>query len=1116
MVNKIDKTFLRVCGVCLLLLVVSIIGNAQTVSGTLRGVVTDSNGAVVPGATVIVRNKDTGVERTVTSNSDGLYNAAFLPIGQYMVEATRSDFNKVKQDNVVVSLNETTVVNVRLDPTVRGEVTITDEATPINTTDGQISGSLTSQQISERPVLNQGSFLSLAEVFSGYQENPVSGQNNPTASSGSSINFNGTGTRGATFQTNGVNNDDSSENQNRQGASLATIKEFQVITNNYTAEFGRGYGAVVLVQTKQGTNKYKGEVYWYNQNSALNSKSFFTTVKPVNRRNQFGGVLGFPVFKNKLFGFVSVDHTEDTGASNITRDIFLPAEKDSANWFLRTPGNNTPANRAFIQSVLNRFGNLVPNDSRSPRTWSGVQGRSFPDRDYSGRFDWNPNQTDSILGRWQYTRQKRDADDLILGERADQNHKQQNYGLTWTHIFNPALVGEFRYGLGLRTTLVNITAGNDTPVIRFFNPAAVSGSIIGNATAFPIQRYQTDNQFVYNLSAIKGGNHFLKMGIDFRAQKLDDIADAGSRGFWEFGVGNGTCNAVAYASGFEMLLNGCVSRFNRAYGPFFLENRLGEYNIYFEDNWKVRPNLTLNIGARYEYVKAPTEANSRVNYGFADDKNNIEPRVGFAYSPSFSNSWLTALFGKPTESSIRGGYGMYHGRIFQSVFSQGTGATVRFNPPNAFNYQRSGTPVVDFNPTNLPDPTNGFVFVPGEPPTRYSVAIPDKDLEVPYTQQWNVSYERQLPWASSVRFSYTGNRGIGLLRFVQNNLPEHSTANGVLAQNHPNNAPSALYVLTTFTANDPRRVDVRGQTLRVAADAVCAGTGLVGIAVNTTCPVAVPIGNMEYSLRLPRTNERRADPKYGTNLHIGNGSWSYYNALQIEYKKRLSNGISFQAAYTWSKATDTTSEATNVGAAPDSNFNGPNTRNSHGYSLFHSPQRFTLFGTYKLPWFDKRKDIVGQILGGWQASMVLKLVNGTPFTITGAAGDLNFDSVAETRPVIIDPSILGITVNNPNTSRQLLLASNFRQPVVADFGCCILGRNTFFGDGLNNVDFAFSKSFAMPFEGHRLGVRADMFNAFNKIRYGFPNRTFTSAAFGTINTAVNAARVMQVSLRYSF
>jgi hypothetical protein len=1069
---------------------------AQTVSGTLRGTITDSNGAVIPNATVTVRNKETGLVRTVTSSDEGLYNITFLPIGGYEVTATRTDFNKVTRSEVTVNLNENTVVNITLSPTVSGEVTVADETPPINTTNAQIAGTLSTSQIEERPVANQGSFLTLAETFTGFQENPISGQNNPTASSGSSINFNGTGTRGATFQINGVNNDDSSENQNRQGASLATIKAFQVITNNYTAEFGRGYGAVVLVQTKQGTNAFKGEAYWYNQNSALNSKSFFTTVKPVNRRNQFGAVLGFPIVKNKLFGFVSFDHTEDTGAGNITRDIFTPAEKNPANWFNRTPANNTPANRAFIQSVLNRFGDLVPNDSRSPRTWSGVQGRTFPDRDYSARFDWNPNQTDSILGRWQYTRQRRDAEDIILGERADQNHKQQNYGLTWTHIFSPEVVGEFRYGMGLRTTLVNITAGNDTPVIRFFNPAAVAGTTIGNATAFPIQRYQTDNQFVYNVSATFGGSHFLKSGVDIRLQKLDDLADAGSRGFYQFGVTTSTCNAFAYASGFEMFLNGCVSQFSKAYGPFFLENRLGEYNVYIEDNWKIRPNLTLNLGARYEYVNAPRERQGRIEYGFSDDNNNIEPRIGFAYSPSFSSGWLTALFGKPDESSIRGGYGIYHGRIFQSVFSQGTGATVRFNPPNAFNYSQTGVATSLFNPVNLQDPTNGFVFVPGEPTIRYSVAIPDKDLEVPYTQQWNLSYERQLPWASAIRVSYTGNRGIGLLRFVQDNLPAHDPVNGVRVPDHPNN-PAAL----------------RGQIIRLAADAQCAGT--TAATVSTLCPVPVTLGAFEYSRITPRTNERRPNGKFGTNLLIGNGSWSYYNALQVEYTKRLSSGLSFQAAYTWSKAIDTTSEATALNVA-DSNFNGPSSRISRGYSLFHSPQRFTLFGTYRLPWFAARKDIVGQVLGGWQTSVVLKLVRGTPFTITGAAGDLNFDSVAESRPVILNPSILGSSISNPATSRQMLVSSDFRQPTLADFGCCIIGRNTFFGDGVNNVDLALSKSFAMPFEGHRLSVRADMFNAFNRIRYGLPNRTFNAAAFGTINTAVNAARVVQVSLRYSF
>ncbi|MGH9902593.1 MAG: carboxypeptidase regulatory-like domain-containing protein, partial [Pyrinomonadaceae bacterium] len=500
----------------------------------LQGTVTDSNGAVVSGATVAIRNVETGQERNVTTNDDGVFNAPFLPLGRYSVTVTQAGFTTVLRENVEVTLNQTIVTNFTLNPsTVTEQITVTTDEAPINTTNAEIKGSLSAQEILDKPTANQGNFLTLAETFTGFQENPTSGQNNPTLSSGSSINFNGTGTRGATFQINGVNNDDSSENQNRQGASLSTIKEFQVITNNFTAEFGRGYGAVVLVQTKSGTNDLRGDVYLYHNDSALNAKRYFSHgKKPVNRRNQFGFTTGFPLLKNHLFGFVSLDHTESTGALTYTRDVFTAFERNPNNWFRQTPANDTPANRAFIQSVIDRFpADLTPNDSRSFRTFSGEAITDFPDRDYSGRLDWNPREADNVFARWQYTRQRRNTIDNVIGEQASQNNKQQNIGVTWTHLFSPSVVGEFRYGLGLRTTLVNIAAGNDTPIIRFAG-SPVSGSIIGNAGAFPIQRYQTDNQFVYNLSTLLGSKHYLKAGTDIRRQQLDDLADNFSRGFY--------------------------------------------------------------------------------------------------------------------------------------------------------------------------------------------------------------------------------------------------------------------------------------------------------------------------------------------------------------------------------------------------------------------------------------------------------------------------------------------------------------------------------------------------------------------------------------------------------
>jgi hypothetical protein len=1101
------------------------VASAQTVTGTLQGTVSDSRGAVVPGADVVVRNMETGQERSLRTNSDGVFTATFLPLGRYSVTASGQGFRSVSQENIEINLNQTRVINISLSPGGIAEaVLVTSELAPINTSNAEIQGSLNTREILEKPTFNQSSFLTLAETFTGYQENPTSGQNNPTLSSGSSINFNGTGTRGATFQINGVNNDDSSENQNRQGASLSTIKEFQVITNNFTAEFGRGFGAVVLVQTIAGTNNLHGDVYWYHNDSALNAKRFFSHgKKPVNRRNQFGFTSGFPVLKNKLFGFVSLDRVENTGANDFARDVFTLAERNPANWFLQTPANNTPANRAFVQSVIDRFKNAVPNDPASgPRVFRGQQGFDFPARDYSGRFDWNPYQSDSVTGRWQYTRQRFNAEDVIIGERADQNNKQQNLGLTWTHLFSTKTVGEFRYGLGLRTTLVNIAAGNDTPILRFTNATPIAGgTIIGNAGAFPIQRYQTDNQFVYNITTLFG-SHYFKAGTDIRRQRLDDLADNFSRGFYNI---TGTCNNIAYrdlsvpgpsnTAGLISFLNGCVTTFQKGYGPFFLENRISESNFYAEDNWKIRENLTLNLGARYEYVSAPKEAAGRINYGFKADKNNVEPRVGFAWSPRFAQGFFHTLFGKSGDSSLRGGYGLFHGRLFQSVFSQG-GATVRFNPPNAFFYNQTGVATSLFNPNNLADPTNGFVFVPGPQTTRHGEALIDPNLEVPYTQQWNLTLEREMPFTSKIRVSYAGNRGIGLLRYALDNLPVHDP-NGVLVANHPNNSPTVLYSASNRPPGDPRAVDVRGQVLRPAANIVCAGTGLANVDVTTQCPVPVPLGALEYSLRVPRTNERRPNGAFSTNTAVSNSAWSYYNALQVEWTKRLSRSISFQAAYTFSKALDTTSEATAVGAG-DTNQNGNNARASRGYSRFHTPHRFTLYGTYYLPLLTTQNAFVRQSLGGWRISAVMKLSKGTPFTISTTGVDLNLDSVSEARPILLDPSILGRSISNPATSTTNLPRSAFRTLTIADLNTPLLGRNTFFADGVQNVDIGISKTFAMPWEKHRLMVRADLFNAFNHVQFGFPSSDITSANFGAITglaTQYNPRNVL-FSLRYQY
>jgi outer membrane receptor protein involved in Fe transport len=1068
---------------------------AQTVTGTIQGTVTDTTGATLPGVMVTLQNLDTGASREVVTSERGQYIAPFLALGRYQLSAGLTGFGTVVR-RAEVSLNSTAVVDFRLDPTITEETTVVGEPPRINTTNQQVQQSLTAEQILDRPTFlnlnNNNSFLGIAETFAGFQENPTSGQNNPTSSSGSSINFNGTGTRGATFQIDGVNNDDSSENQHRQGISLAAIKEFQVVSNGYSAEFGRGYGAVVLVQTKSGTNQVRGEAAYTRQDSAWNAMQAFATIRPNNNRPNYAGVVGFPLVPDRLFAFVSGDYGRQKGNGGYVRDLFTEAEKALPRL---TRGNDTPANRAFQDSVLARFGTLQPNDPRSIRTYQAVVGFDRPTIDTSQRIDWNVGLRDRLTGRYQYSRQKFDNEDIIIGETTQQLNDQSNVGVTWTRTMGSRTVGEFRFGLGIRDTNVNIKAGNDTPIIRFAG-SPVAGSIIGNAGAFPILRDQKDYQFVYNLSTLLSGGHNLKLGTDVRFSQLDDLADNFSRGFWSF---NANCGGTLYASSWAAFMDGCVASYTKAYGPFSLRNRINEYNFYVEDNWRLGSTLTLNLGLRYEYAGAAREADDLVDYRYGDDTDNIEPRLGVAWTPNWKSGVLGGLAGEPGSFVIRGGYGLFHGRIFQSAFSQG-GASIRTNPPNAISLGFTTLP----NILNLADPTLGFVFAPGPQTARHAVTLPSPALEMPVTHQWNTSLERQMPWRSTLRLTYSGARGTGLLRYVPENLPVTPAQGGIIVANHPNNAPAAGHP------------DLRGVRIdSVAADWRCAGTGFIpGQAVNAACPNPVPIANNEISLRVPRVNERRPDPQHTTNLIVSNDSDTWYHGLQSEWTKSLERGLWFSGTYTWSKAIDNTSEATFVGAG-DSNNLGPDKNFARGHSRFHTPHRFTFIGSWHLPFFSGQRDVVSQVLGGWQLSAVVKLAHGTPFTVIDSAlGDINWDGFSENRPVILDPSILGRTIGNPATSVDDLPRSAFVRATPEDYDK-LVGRNTFYADGVRNVDAALIKNLLLP-ANDRLMLRLEVFNLLNRRQWSFPNTDFASVNFGRITSQINTARTLQVQVRYLF
>ena len=1043
---------------------------AQTVTGTMRGTVSDRSGALLPGVTVTIRNAETGLQRVAVTASDGSYNAAFLPIGRYNVEAELSGFGTARREGALVELNQTAVQDFVLAPASVNEiVTVTADAPVIDVADGEIKQTLRASEIENLPLPDQANFLRMATLFSGFQENPTSGQDNPALSSGSSVNFNGTGTRGATFQVNGVNNDDASENQHRQNVPAATIQSFQVLTNNYSAEFGRGYGSIVLVQTKQGTNDLAGELYGYFQDNQYITRDA-TQVSldhGKHHRRQFGATAGFPILTDRLFAYVNYDAIQDEGQVLTTRGVFLPSDLDPAKRL--TLGNDTPANRAWQDSIIARFPSGPPNATNiASRGYQGFQSSNLPKRDLGARLDLNASSSNVVTARYQRSHQENHPGELIRGEEAGQVNHQSSFGLTWTNVLSSDTVQEARVGIGTREVAWTITDDPQTPVVRMSGGTGLTFTILGNAGAFPIIRNQRDHQFVYNLTSARWAKHTLKAGLDVRRSSLDDRAENFNRGFWNFAA---TCQGVDYGTAIAAFWAGCVNSFTKSFGPASLKNRLREENLYAQDDWRPWDNLVLNLGVRYERVGAPEEENDLIDYGF-DDSDYVDPRLGFAYTPGWDgNRFLRAVTGGNGNFSIRGGFGISHGRVFQSVFSQG-GASIRYNPPNAATIAQSST--------NLSDPLNGFVFVPGQVTTRVAATFADPDLKMPEARQWNLTFERAAFWRSRVRASYIGTLGKNLLQYQWSNVPVAPAAPG--------------------TAN---------ATWVVAQNWQCAGTGSAGVPINAACPTAVPIAPNEVSLRVPRTNERRPDARYSDVRIVSNLAESWYHAGQLEWESGSVGGFIGRATYTFGKALDTGAETTEQGVGDVGVFpQRPGTEEyAKGYSRFDVRHRFTAVAAYSFPWLRERTDWLGQALGGWTLSTAVRFASGTPYTIVdSAAPDILFlgAGMKPNRPVCVDRDHCSGTVGSPADNGSVPISA-FRRATYGDTLTSFVGRNTYRSGSSQSVDAGIYKSFGLPL-GSSFVVRLDCFNVFNQTRWWIAGNDFNSpATFGRVTQTAYGA-----------
>lgn len=1088
--------------VILLFSLIAPLALAQTVTGTLIGQVADRTGAVIPNAKITIVNTSTGAVRDAQSNESGYFQVSFLQLGTYNVTVAAAGFRSVEKKGVTIALNQNTVSDFALE--VAGTSTSVEvkggEIPLIDTTTGALKDSLDAHVVENTPIAGRN-FISLVEQIPGFQPSAFNtSSNNPTNSTGSYASFNGQGTRSTTFQIDGVNNDDSSENQNRNGVNPSTIKEFQVLTNSYTAEFGRAGGAVILVQTKSGTNGFHGDAYDYIQNDIFNANDFF--VKEANgkrapvRRNNYGGTIGGPIFKDKLFFFGSADRVSSVGKGSMSRFTWLPTDTPHAcaPGEVSKPGGpycvdpathpNIQRDLAFMNQVMSLWNTpelkgKTPNDPQAcaqliasgrPNRCVLVTGLgfSYPRSDYTGRFDWTASTSTNMNIRYQYSRQQDVSPRIIEGDNyGTNNNRQYNVGYTLTHVFSPRQTGEFRFGFGNRNTNQQVTDGNDIPTLRFgststtlTNPANssdfmnfVPGTVIGTSLNVPILRRQRDYQLVYNHTLVLG-RHTFRAGIDQRLSALDDVASGGQRGYWTFGTYSSTA-AIAAGTGFtswEMFLMGIVTGYQRGYGLPYAQNRFDETNLYLEDSFRVKPTLTLYLGTRWEGVGAPREAQNRFQYGFGSDYNNVEPRIGFAWTPSKSSGLLSKLTGtNPGDFVIRGGYGFYHGRIFQSVFSQ-SGTNYRFQPPNGFNYGGPASPcavngggtLVDPSFGNrsigggnfeISDPSCGYTFVPGTaarslPSTGGGVKNiggmlsttllqVDPGFHVPYTEQYNFTIERKLPGNMALQIAYNGNHGFGLPFFSLTNLSQFGIASPLVSAD----VGGGVYKPIVFDKvcvdySDPMCVvnNADGSINQAASGALRTFTATI---TSTSATLAqkgiviidgVPHGYI--SANTLRAAERRPDPTMGNNYRLSNFARTYYNAMLVKLTKSMSHGLTFTGWWQWSKTMDTGSETTTTNT--DLNY-GLGTKNQAYYlralSSYDQPQKFSISASYDTPWMKNQAGVLGRMVGGWTLSGVGTFASGLPFTIY-AGYDVNMDGVSNDYPVLVDRSVLGRSIDN--------------------------------------------------------------------------------------------------------
>ncbi len=1074
-------------------------------AGLIYGKVEDPSGAAVSGATVIIQNLETGYRRILTTTGAGTFTALSVPIGPEEIRADKAGFESAFA-RVNLAVGQEAVVNLRFElAEAHQEVTVTEATPVVNITTAPVSGLVGEREVKDLP-LNGRSFDNLITLNAGTVNYSKERVNNTTTSNGNAFSVSGQRPGDNLFLLNGIEYTGTSQLAVTPGGvsgdllGIDAVREFNVLTDTYGAEYGKRSAAQVNIVTQSGTNALHGTAYEFLRNSALDARNYFDPVGdvPPFKQNQFGGAMGGPLVKDHLFLFGDYEGFRQRWA--ITNVSTVPDANARSGIMLNpTPDPTKCTTTHPCTAMLNpkNYMQLWPQPDPGNSEIFTASGQpsgealSHNSPKQAIREDFGTLRSDYIIGSRDtlsasYTIDDGNslvplADPLFASALAVRN---QVVSLQETHLFSPKVLNSFSVGFS-RAGFANDSAPyqafpSDLSFVSGFGPGGISigggvtvsanGTITGAGPSNASNVWNRRNLYTFtdNLQVSKG-RHQISLGVWL--QRLQDNEFSASRQLGQASFTN-----------LQTFLQGTISNFQVVPSATELgwRSMLGAW--YVQDAIKLRSNLTLSLGLRHEFTSGWNEVEGRASTYITGANGVLEtsPRVADSAFTKNNAKWLLGprvalawdVFGNG-KTAVRAGYGMYYSLLDALAFQLNS------------NYPYNGTR------TFLGGPLSSIVpITPGAAPltpcglgvspcAKYAPQGVQSDAKTPTVQKWTLSVEQELTPTTTFRLAYVGSFSYhGLLNIDPNTI--------------------AAQTCLTLTCTNAGGV---------------ASNGLPA----TPSPIPVPQG----ALYIPVGT--RPNPNLGAGFFWLTEGNSSYNALEAEVTRRVSRSLQLRANYTWSKALDINSGLTGAQAQNQSQMVmiRNDLRADWGPSALNVTHLAHISGTYELPFGKGRRWLAdthgwgGKLTGGWQMNTIMTFASGFPITpqvgsnVSGN-GDVRTPDRPSWNPSFTGPVQIQQPVSGSINAVQWFNPQAFTIPAAGTFGN--VGRGSMTGPGLDSVDLSMVKNTSIS-ERFNLEFRAEFFNAINHTNLGTPNLVVSGPTAGYITSTATYSRQIQFGLK---